>query len=404
MTTRTFDPGVAGAVAHLPEPPHHWSFSTLKEVELCPRRYIFGHSDYPDLWQGLGYPQKPNPAALFGDVVHDALERVIRGLVKAGCTSANSEAGFAVLQELGGYTAVAEAALARRLQRLDGNPRVSPEQRDRLEQLMEQRIPEARTAVQGYLQRMTLVPSPAPGGGTVPLRRRRALGPGSHPEAELQADGLRIKGRIDLLTITEAKVDITDHKTGAEDPGHLDQLRFYATLWDRDDVANVGRTPLGTLTASYPTAEVSTPAPDADELVTLAEAMSTRVAAADGQLAAPVPAATPGEHCGVCAVRNLCDRYWEDVIPDPASLADGTWFDFEGVVGQQNGSKSWWLLDPTTGERHLLLRTTSPQPLVTGERLRLLGIRREVDPEDESVAALFTSSSEGFVVLGNGDY
>jgi hypothetical protein len=404
MIARTYDTGVAGAVAHLPGPPEHWSYSTLKEVELCPRRYVLGHATYPELWEGFGYPQTPNPAALFGDIVHDALERVIRALAKAGSTSSNSEAGFAVLQELGGYTAVAEAALSSRLQRLDGNPRVSPERRGRLEQQLERRIPEARTDVQAYLQRMTLIPSPVSGGGAAPPPRHRALGPGSHPEAELRADHLRIKGRIDLLTITETTVDITDHKTGAEDPAHLDQLRFYAMLWDQDEVANPAQTSLRRLTALYPTVEASIPAPNADELTALTEAMGTRVANADEQLAVPIPVASPGEHCGFCAVRSLCDRYWRERTPDPISLADGSWFDFEGVVGQQHGPKSWWFLDVNTGRPRLLLRTTSPQSLVVGQRLRLLGIRREVDPEDQAVVALLTSNSETFVVHTGGDY
>ena len=282
---------------------------------------------------------------------------------------------------------------------------MSPERRDRLEQQMEHRIPEIRTEVQGYLQRMTLVPSPTSGGGAAPPLGRRALSPGSHPETQLQADDLRLKGRIDLLTITETEVEITDYKTGAEDPAHLNQLRFYATLWDQDEVANAGRTPLGMLTASYPTVEVTIDAPSVGELVMLAGAMRSRVANADGQLAASVPIATPGDHCYSCAVRSVCDRYWQEGVPDPAALTDGSWFDFEGVVGRQHGPKSWWLLDPNTRQKRLLLRTTSPQSLVAGHRLRLLGIRREVDPEgDEPVVALLTSNSEALVVLGDGDY
>ena len=405
MTARTFDTGVADAAARLPEPPGHWSYSTLREVELCPRRYILAHATYPELWEGLGFPQTPNPAALFGDVVHDSLDRVIRAFVKAGCTSSNSEAGVAILKELGGYTAVAQEAVTRRLRQFDANPRVSGERRERLEQQLEHRIPEARAAIQGYLARMTLVPRPvSDAGGSPPPPGRRPVGPGSHPEVELRADSLRIKGRVDLLTVTETHVDITDHKTGAEDPSHLDQLRFYATLWDQDEIANASRTPLGTLTASYPTTEVSIAAPDVGELKTLAEAAHTRVASADEQLAAPIPVAVLGEHCGFCSVRSLCDRYWQEGTPDPADLSDGTWFDFEGVVGQQHGPKSWWFLDAEAGHTRLLLRTTAPQSLMVGQRLRLLSIRREVDPEDEAIVALLTSSTETFVVVGVGDY
>ena len=100
---RTFDPGVAQSIADLPEPPDYWSYSTLKEIESCARRYVLGHASYTNLWKGKGYPQQPHPAALFGDVVHDSLERIIKALAQAGCTSYNSAEATAALRELGGY-------------------------------------------------------------------------------------------------------------------------------------------------------------------------------------------------------------------------------------------------------------------------------------------------------------
>ena len=65
-------------------------------------------SKYPDLWDGSGYPEVPSAAALFGDVVHDSLEAIVRALAKGGCTSAIGPEAIAVLKELGGYTAVAK--------------------------------------------------------------------------------------------------------------------------------------------------------------------------------------------------------------------------------------------------------------------------------------------------------
>lgn len=258
MTTsqRTFDPGVANSVARLPLPPEHWSYSTLKEIESCPRRYMLGHASYPDLWTGSGYPQQPSPSALFGDVVHDSLERIIAALVAAGCSSSNSVEAASVLRELGGYSAVATEALAARLSKLDGNPRLDAERWSRLQQYLENRVPEARTEIQGYLQRMELVPQPAAAAGSAGPPGRRPIGVGSHPEVALCADRLRVKGRVDLLTLSAERADIVDHKTGAQDPSHLDQVRFYAMLWDQDDIANDARTPLRSLTASYPTNDV----------------------------------------------------------------------------------------------------------------------------------------------------
>ena len=402
---RTFDPGVAQSIADLPEPPDYWSYSTLKEIESCARRYVLGHASYTNLWKGKGYPQQPHPAALFGDVVHDSLERIIKALAQAGCTSYNSAEATAALRELGGYSAVAAEALADRLARLNGNPRVNEERRTRLQQFLEDRIPEVRTEIQGYLQRMALAPKPdgvpdATAGGALP--ERRPLGVGSHPEASLRSEELRVRGRVDLITVAAERADIVDYKTGAEDPGHRDQLRFYAMLWDQDAVANQDRTPVGILTVSYPTTEVTIPTPDAEELAALTTRTGERVAEADSEVLAEVPVATLGEQCIHCSVRSLCDAYWDEAAPDPADLDDGTWFDYEGVVRAQNGVKSWWMQSMRDGQK-MLVRTPSGRPLSPGQRLRILGVQREDDPEVDAPVVTLTTNSELFVVVDESD-
>lgn len=396
---RLYDPGIAASVAHLPEPPDDWSYSTLKEIESCPRRYVLGHAAYPDLWSGRGYPQQPHPAALFGDIVHDSLERIVKALSAAGCISSNSAEAADVLREMGGYSAIARKALDERLARLETNPRLDGERRARLRQYLEDRLPEARIEIQGYLQRMRLVRrvGRASLGGGSEQRPRGPLGVGSHPEADLCVDRLRVKGRIDLLTVMPERVDITDHKTGAKDPSHLDQLRFYAMLWDQDEVANQLRTSLGTLTASYPTEDVTVPAPDAAELADLVTQTVGRVAAADKQFGVEEPIATPGEPCRYCSVRSLCTAYWRTGAPNPAELRGGTWFDYEGIVGEQNGIKSWWMVDDH-GRKEILLRTPPRRPLVSGQRLRILGLRRDDDPEVGAPVATMTTNAEVFVV------
>ncbi|NMM24054.1 MAG: PD-(D/E)XK nuclease family protein [Phycicoccus sp.] len=399
---RTFDPGIAKSVAHLPEPPEYWSYSSLKEVESCARRYVLGRATYPNLWAGRGYPQQPNPAALFGDVVHDSLERIIRALVRVGCTSSNSTEAVGVLRELGGYSSVAGQALDSRLASLGGNPRLDTERRARIRQVLEDRIPEMRTAIQGYLQRMTLVPQASgwSSSGDGPPACR-PLGAGSHPEVALRADHLRVKGRVDLIAVTAGRADIVDHKTGAQDPSHLDQLLFYALLWDQDDVANEARTPLGTLTAAYPTSEVRIEAPNADEIAAIATQTAHRVTQADERVTAAEPVATIGEQCAYCAVRSLCDAYWRDVAPDRPGPSNGLWFDYEGIVGERNGVKSWWMLDEHGG-KELLLRTPPGRPLASGQRVRIIGLRRDDHPDVEAPVATLTTNSELFVAVGDG--
>lgn len=401
---RTFDPGVSDSVAVLPDPPDRWSYSSLMAVESCPRRYVLSRAAYPDLWDRSGYPEVPSAAALFGDVVHDSLEVIVRALANHGCTSASGPEAIAVLRDLGGYSEVAKTMLAKRLTRLEGNPRLAGGGRERLRDQLEHRVPEAREEIQHYLHRLTLTPRQGSGSGSGGGNRRYPRDVGSHPEATLQADGLRLWGRIDLITVEPAQVDITDYKTGAEDESHLDQLRFYAVLWDQDNVSNPGRAPVGKLTASYPSRQVTIDAPAAAHLQTLVDALTTRVADADDLVRSDEPSAQLGDHCHFCSVRPLCSAYWS-ATPDPGTLKRGTWFDFEGTVVERNGVKSWWLNDLSPKKNALLLRTTSAHHVFDpGQRLRLLGLRRDEDPDGEAVIAVLTQTSEVFVVTGDGDY
>jgi hypothetical protein len=90
------------------------------------------------------------------------------------------------------------------------------------------------------------------------------------------------------------------------------------------------------------------------------------------------------------------------MLQDPSATMPGTWFDFEGIVGAQNGAKSWWMLYPSNSEPALLLRTTSAQvSLAEGQKLRLVGIRLDADSEVEAVVASLATSSELFAVSGD---
>ena len=58
---RRLDTGIESSAAILPGPPPLWSFSSLREVGACPRRYALARASYPDLWDGRGLPADPLP-------------------------------------------------------------------------------------------------------------------------------------------------------------------------------------------------------------------------------------------------------------------------------------------------------------------------------------------------------
>jgi hypothetical protein len=364
-------------------------------------------ASYPNLWTGWGYPQVPVPAGLFGDVVHGAIEEIVKALVDADRSSAQPAETVTVLKSLGGYTAVAERILEGRLARLEDNPRLTNERRHRLELDLVRRVPEARARIQSYLSRMPPLqpPTGAPAdakndcSAEQRTRDRHEIAHGSHPELELVAESLRLLGRIDLLTLREDGARITDFKTGTEDPSHEEQLLTYALLWARDQVVNPRHLPCSDLRASYPNREKVFPVPDDTTLDQLESNLATRIQEADEAVKSAAPEANLGDHCRLCGVRPLCAEYWVHCSMEPLDTADGEWFDLEGKVARQHGAKSW-ILEPSGREDPVLIRTSSTsETLPLGRAVRLLGVRRVIDPgEPDALIVAMGISTETFLL------
>jgi hypothetical protein len=348
-----------------------------------------------------------------GEAVHGALETIVKALVAAGCESSSAPGAIEVFKSLGGFTALIEQALTTRLDLINTNPRVDAERCRRLTRELSDRVAEARGQVQEYLSRLKLPAKPAnavapaegPAQQEQPAFDRRPVGLGAHAEVTLADENLRLMGRIDLLSVGDEHADILDYKTGAEDAGHLDQLRMYALLWDLDRVVNPTGVPAAELTAAYPSHDVTLAAPTSGELRDLEEAVKLRIAAADALFETDSSPARPSvDQCAMCHVRGLCDAYWASVVPDASTVRDGVWFDYEGIVGPPNGVRSRWMLNIASGQRELLLRTTpTSKPLEIGSRVRLLGLRRDADPEVPATTAVMTASSEVFIVTNIND-
>lgn len=397
MEPRVLATGVTSGPAILGGPPSTWSYSSLKEVETCPLQYVLYRADYPNLWERHGYPRLPIPAIIRGDVIHGALEIIIKALVRAGCSSTRSAGAVIVLRELGGFTKVAEHVLAVQLARLEGNPRVGEGPRDHLARNLADWLPEAREQIQTYLNRLDLRSSTANETVTTtsdPTRRYPAR-TGDHPEKELVAEGLRLKGRVDLLRVDAHGVQITDFKTGAKDPAHHDQLRLYALLWDADSTVNPDRLPVTKLVVAYPDEEVPVSVPSAKDLASLHEDIDARIELAEAAVTAHPPAAQLGEHCRRCSVRGLCEAYWAAGAARTAQVPDGSWYDLTGTVIREHGVKSFILREGKSGT-DILVRTPTPAfTLPLGSDVRILGARRVVDPDETtSLIAALTSTSE----------
>ena len=398
----TFATGVRATRGVWPGPPSRWSYSSLSEAEICPRRWMLVRADYPDLWTGRGYPQKPSPAALFGDVVHAALETILRAYRVAGCSSVQDPSTVAVLRSLGGLTGLVERCIDERLRQLATNPRASERIAEFWTTLSAQ-VPEMRRRVQEIISRVPLspvVPTPATSSqDAMTSSTQAALGVGSHPEVTLRADDVRMLGRVDLITITPDQAEIVDYKTGVPDTHHRDQLRAYALLWSLDTSRNPSGRPATKLVVAYADRDDIFDAPTATELLHLAAGLNARIDIAEVALIERPPPARPSpDICPLCPVRQICDEYWASPVSRPTKLTDGDRFDMEGRVIERNGPRSW-VISPLRGERSVLLRTLSESvELVVGASVRAVGLVLVEDEETDLIIGAMTRASETFVM------
>src|SRR5687767_3652518 len=95
----TIYPGPTAASSHRPDPmdaktfyrlqgpsewkkaPERFSYSSLKRLEECPLRWQLANSSYGELPR---YPSRPSASIETGTIVHDALEKLFRGLAQRG--------------------------------------------------------------------------------------------------------------------------------------------------------------------------------------------------------------------------------------------------------------------------------------------------------------------------------
>ena len=377
-----FETQVAGVWGLWPQTPARWSYSSLKAVEACQSQWMLSRADFPDIWDRHGYPVLPVVPAIFGNVVHGAVERLARELGAAGVTSPDTSDVVGILGSLGGWRTIVLDAIERELARLGGNPRVGAERVDRLRNELIRRAPEAADQVKVFLGRGAFPAFPeldtkATEGAWavgVPVPRR-PVGLGAHAEVEVVAEALRLAGRIDLLVVDDAEVGIVDFKTGAESDDHGDQVRLYALLWYLDAQANPDRRLATDLHVVYEASEQVVETPDRAELQSLENETSARVQAADTVTRRPPPTANPTEeNCRYCSVRHLCDAYWSALPPAVTAVSTEQWFDFEGRILRQNGSKSWFAHSVGEPSVEVLVRTVETDvAFQVGRRVRLLG-------------------------------
>lgn len=371
-----------------PQEPADLTYSTLREIEACPRRWALSSASYPSLWTERGYPPRVHLKSLAGIVVHNVLETLTKELATAGCPSVLDPSAVRVLQRLGGLSQIVERAIEQLAIRTSLNPRAA-RLTEYFTRSLRAQSSELRGRVQRMLARQTLLSEANSCGNDRGRRFRGPLNSGLFPEIELRVPRMGWKGRVDLLALATDTCEITDFKTGEPSDDHSLQLRIYALLWNNDDVLNPTSRLVTKLILAYPQGDIEVSPPTLEELSALKSELTTRAVSARNSVAIHPPEARPTpDNCRFCGVRHLCDKYWNpevqrQMINAPTGAANH-FFDAEITILGRHGPKSWDIqIGSNIDQPRGLLRTSGDHRFRNGQRLRVLDV---VWAKDESVS------------------
>ena len=399
-----------------PDPPSWMSYSTLLDLEGCPRRWALSVAEYPSVfWDKSGYPRLPRQATIEGMIIHMSLQKILRALMENRCASLTDESAILALKELGGYTEVVRDTLKQVLKRYEGNPRAAFALED-IRRRISARIPELRSRVQKLLSRIRPATCRAAVretdvfySGTKP---RSQLANGSYAEVEIQAIEIGWRGIVDSLTLSNTRCEIRDFKTGVTNQEHVFQIRTYAVLWARDYDLNPAGRLADRLILSYDTGDTEVPAPDEEEIGYLDDELRRRTAKALIKSKANPPEARPSpDNCQHCPVRHLCEEYWHlharQQNSNGSEISDLR--DAQIFLTRQHGPSSWDGIIQSGPQLQIgapiLLRTTNLQVKFEPEqRVRLLNVHIRAPKEEfngetqPTFVATMGANSEAFLL------
>ncbi len=293
------------------DPPSTWSSTSLDDVEACPRRWQLLRSRWGDFER---FPVRPHPAAIEGQIVHEALDRLTRACGQRGNPAFGSAEFAAALSDADFFSGFGRA-VAEWQQRFSAHPRPGPAFRLRssAEELTNQAVrmfreqyrPEGPVASQ-VAERVTEVLADVKS----LLRQKRALS-----EVKLGHPQLPFLGILDRVQNTAEGVEVVDFKTGKPMDKHRQQLLRYALLWWR----TTGDTPVR-VSAQYLDGVTSWPV-TSGVLEDVEADLRRKIPLFTDALSARPAVAKPGTGCHACPVRARCTAGW--AVGEEAALVDG---------------------------------------------------------------------------------
>lgn len=382
-------------------PPERMSFSKLRQIESCPRRWSLMASEYQQIWSKRGYPEPLITANIIGRVTHRAIEFIVKECHRKGCGSFDDPQTIAVMRDMGGFSCVIEKCAEETLFQFTGNPRANGRLGDMKKHLNEKKG-EIRENVRILLSRMLAsryVIRRDPSGG---YGEDGPLGYGVHPEVRLVNEEMRWEGIADVITLSPDECEIRDIKTGMPKEEHSEQLRIYSLLWILDTRKNPAGRSATRLTVSYIQGDVDVPLLSTSGIAAFLKELEARTNASKERLTKNPPEAIPSpDGCRHCTVRHLCSKYWETETQNVLSESGsgGSMLDIEIQVVGIHGSRSYDVISVVSSvlpeNTPLVYRFSgSGEGLKKGDRIRLLGVTMVKEEDDEAAEHMVISSSK----------
>jgi CRISPR/Cas system-associated exonuclease Cas4 (RecB family) len=393
-------------------PPRLMSFSTLKEIESCPRRWWLRSVSYPEIWDERGYPDNPSVALLIGQILHQCIEEIVKAFNAASAVAIDDETFITTMRSLGGYPAVLKTESNRVMKKLESNPRVKYKLKE-LEDGLKTRLPQLREQLQIMVSNLDF---DGKGRNIVSTNNNRSatgrqkLQNGFYAEVSLIAEELNWYGKADYLKLSDDGCEITDFKTGARKPEHELQLHVYNMLWAYDKSRNPNSIPVSRLVLAYQDGEKQIEPLSSVELKTFTEDILLRTAVVRDEISKIEPVAIPSlENCSYCPVRQLCSDYWTEDTQRfltaeknvQSSNQQKNNIDIEVQLEDATADHIWHaravmsgIIEPQT---LLLIRfaPTAPQlsnELKAGQNLRLLNVNLIDHADEESSLTSITTN------------
>lgn len=360
--------------------PDTWSSTVLDDIARCPRRWQFLRSAWGEYRR---FPVRPAPAAIEGEIIHEALDRLTRACGRLGNPPLGSE-GFSAAVSDCNFFDFFNGAISHWQATFDAHPRPGP--RFRLRATAKEL---SNRAIRLFREQYHPETGDANGTAATPAREAeqatdyRALLKNKRnlSEVRLHHPSLPFMGILDLVRLDNDDISIIDFKTGRPSESHRNQLLRYALLWWR----NTGDIP-STIHAQHLEGSASW-AIDCDELVKIERRLSEEIAACIEDLSARPARAEPDQHCYHCPVRARCNEGWAHSMKNPVTNETR---DMEITVNTAPGNYGFLALGPDGTQISIVYQpgTLYQLPfLKVGNRVRLIGTARSQDMSEHEIKA-----------------